>query len=99
MSRRVAGILLAAGRSSRMGGPNKLLLRLKSGTLVGHTADELLKASLSEVVAVTGHDSQNVDDELRSRELREKHVDPHKRAAAVMQAMNRWLEEQELKCA
>lgn len=59
-----------------MGGPNKLLLRLKSGTLVGHTADELLKASLSEVVAVTGHDSQNVDDELRSRELK-RVFNPH----------------------
>lgn len=69
MSRRVAGILLAAGRSSRMRGPNKLLLRLKSGTLVGRTADELLKSDLGEIVAVTGHDSHNVEQELSSRPL------------------------------
>ncbi|MGA0532079.1 NTP transferase domain-containing protein [Hansschlegelia sp. KR7-227] len=52
---RVSGLVLAAGRSTRMGGPNKLLELLEGAPLVRHAVDAALAAGLSEVVVVVGH--------------------------------------------
>ncbi|MBZ8134668.1 NTP transferase domain-containing protein [Afifella sp. IM 167] len=51
----VVAILLAAGRSRRMGGPNKLLARFGETPLVRRTAEVVLDSAASEVVVVTGH--------------------------------------------
>ncbi len=49
-----AGVVLAAGRGRRMGGPEKLLLPVDGVPLVRHAASTLLDAGLSPVVVVVG---------------------------------------------
>jgi molybdenum cofactor cytidylyltransferase len=52
---RVAILLLAAGRSTRMGGPNKLLAETDGQPLVVHAAQAALASQAVEVVVVLGH--------------------------------------------
>jgi molybdenum cofactor cytidylyltransferase len=59
----VAGILLAAGTSSRMGG-NKLLLEIQSETLLRRSARRGLEAGLEPLVVVLGHESERARAEL-----------------------------------
>lgn len=58
----VAGILLAAGRSTRFGETNKLLAELEGTPIVRHSAQVLLDpaTSLDRVVAVVGHEGDQV---------------------------------------
>ncbi len=60
---KVAGIVLAAGRSSRMG-VNKLLLRIDGEPLVRRAARAALDAGLDPVLVVLGHDADLVSREL-----------------------------------
>jgi CTP:molybdopterin cytidylyltransferase MocA len=55
-----AAVLLAAGESRRMQGPNKLLMRVDGEPLVARTARVLREAGVSPVVAVLGHASAQV---------------------------------------
>lgn len=57
---RLGALVLAAGRSSRMAGPNKLLLPLDGKPLVRHAVDAALAADLGPVVVVTGHEGEAV---------------------------------------
>lgn len=57
---RLGILVLAAGRSSRMAGPNKLLLPLGGKPLVRHAVEAALAADLGPVVVVTGHDGGTV---------------------------------------
>jgi molybdenum cofactor cytidylyltransferase len=52
---RVHVLVLAAGRSSRMGGPNKLLARFEGKPLIRRTVDTALASRASGVTVVTGH--------------------------------------------
>jgi molybdenum cofactor cytidylyltransferase len=61
---RIAGVLLAAGSSSRMGGPNKLLLELEGESLLRRAAKRALAAGLDPVVVVLGHDAERVRNDL-----------------------------------
>jgi molybdenum cofactor cytidylyltransferase len=56
--RNVAALVLAAGRSSRMGGPNKLLAEIGGRPLV---ADEVLRSRARPVIVVTGHERERVE--------------------------------------
>lgn len=56
----VAGVLLAAGTSSRYGEANKLLADYEGEPLVRHAARPLLESGVSPVVAVVGHESDRV---------------------------------------
>ncbi|HJU20364.1 MAG TPA: molybdopterin-binding/glycosyltransferase family 2 protein [Stellaceae bacterium] len=58
---RIAVLLLAAGQSSRMGGPNKLLLPVGGVPMVARVAQRLLAARARPVVAVLGKDADAVD--------------------------------------
>src|SRR6185503_18669432 len=58
--RRIAAILLAAGRSTRMGGPNKLLAEIGGKPLVRIAAVEALASRAREVIVVTGHQREAV---------------------------------------
>ncbi len=58
-SKRVSGVLLAAGRSSRMGRP-KQLLPWHGVPLVRHAAQTALSSQLSEVIIVVGFESSSV---------------------------------------
>ena len=55
----VSAVVPAAGLSSRMEGPNKLLLPWEGGTVVGAVASCLLSCGL-DVVVVTGRDAELV---------------------------------------
>ena len=69
---RVAGIVLAAGRSLRMG-ENKLLCRYGGRPLVIHAVDAALGAGLDPVCVVTGHERERVEAALHGRTLRFAH--------------------------
>jgi nicotine blue oxidoreductase len=55
----IAGIVLAAGASARMGRP-KMLLPMGGGTLLSVVAQALLDGGLDDVVVVLGHDAEVV---------------------------------------
>ena len=59
-NRHVAAIILAAGRSTRMGGPNKLLAELGGKKLVRIVAEQALASKASPVIVVTGHQGAEV---------------------------------------
>lgn len=59
----VAGVVLAAGRSARMG-VNKLLLRIDGESLVRRAARIALEGGLDPVLVVLGHEAEQVGAEL-----------------------------------
>jgi molybdenum cofactor cytidylyltransferase len=58
---RIAALLLAAGRSSRMGGPNKLLETIDGVPMVARTAQRLLSSRARPIIAVLGNQADAVD--------------------------------------
>ena len=60
-SRSIAAVVLAAGRSSRMGGPNKLLAEIGGRPLVRIVAEAALASQARPVVVVTGHERERVE--------------------------------------
>ncbi len=62
--KRVAGVLLAAGTSSRFGSENKLLADLEGEPIVRHAVCTLLEARVDPVVVVLGHDADRVETTL-----------------------------------
>ncbi len=65
---KVAGVLLAAGASRRMG-RNKMLLELEGESLVRRAAKRALAAGLSPVVVVIGHEADRVRAELKDLQV------------------------------
>ncbi len=63
-NRNVTAVILAAGRSTRMGGPNKLLAELDGKPLVRIVTEQVLASKASEVVVVTGHQATEVEKAL-----------------------------------
>jgi molybdenum cofactor cytidylyltransferase len=63
-NRNVAAIILAAGRSTRMGGPNKLLAELNGKPLVRIVAEQALASKATSVIVVTGHQAEQVEQAL-----------------------------------
>jgi molybdenum cofactor cytidylyltransferase len=61
---RIAGVVLAAGQSRRMG-KNKLLLDLNGKSVVRRAVEKADAAGLSPVLVVTGHERERVEAELR----------------------------------
>jgi molybdenum cofactor cytidylyltransferase len=59
--RRLAAIVLAAGRSTRMGGPNKLIAEINGRPLVRIAAQEALASQARPVIVVTGHQRDRVE--------------------------------------
>lgn len=58
--RKIAAIVLAAGRSRRMGTVNKLLIGVDGKPMVRHAVDAALAAGLTPVIVVTGHERDKV---------------------------------------
>ena len=71
--RSVAAIVLAAGRSTRMGGPNKLLETISGKPLVRIAAEQALSSRASPVVVVSGHERARVEAALASLDVRLVH--------------------------
>jgi molybdenum cofactor cytidylyltransferase len=60
-SRNIAALVLAAGRSSRMGGPNKLLEKIGGRPLVRIVVEAVLASRAQPVLVVTGHQRERVE--------------------------------------
>jgi molybdenum cofactor cytidylyltransferase len=69
-SPRVAGIVLAAGTSRRMDGPNKLLARVGGEPIVARVVDAVLGAGADPVIVVLGHQAEEVRAALAGRGVR-----------------------------
>src|ERR1700726_3799508 len=59
--KRIAAVVLAAGRSTRMGGPNKLLAEIARRPLVRIVAEEALASRPGPAIVVTGHQRNEVE--------------------------------------
>ena len=69
----VAALVLAAGRSTRMGPVNKLLAPLGGRAMVRAVVDELAGSSVRPVVVVTGHEAERVEEALAGAGVRLVH--------------------------
>jgi len=58
--RSLAALVLAAGRSTRMGGPNKLLAEIGGRPLVRIAVEQALTSQARPVIVVTGHQRERV---------------------------------------
>lgn len=58
-------IVLAAGRSLRMGRDNKLLLKYQGKEIIKRALDKFLSLDLAEIVVVTGYQSEQVSEVLK----------------------------------
>ncbi|MDZ7698707.1 MAG: nucleotidyltransferase family protein [Deltaproteobacteria bacterium] len=74
---KVAAIVLAAGKSSRMGRP-KQLLPFSGDILAGQVVDAALKARVSSVALVLGYRANEIRDALRER------IEAHPRLTVVL---------------
>jgi molybdenum cofactor cytidylyltransferase len=58
---RISALMLAAGQSRRMGGPNKLLAEIDGVPMVARVAQRLLASRARPVIAVLGNQAEAVD--------------------------------------
>jgi molybdenum cofactor cytidylyltransferase len=61
----IAAVVLAAGRSTRMGGPNKLLAEIAGRPLVRIAVEQALASRAKPVIVVTGHERERVEAVLK----------------------------------
>ncbi len=73
---RVAGVVLAAGGSTRMG-TNKLALPVEGKPIVLHVIDALLEAGVTPVFVVTGHERARLEALLSARPITVVHHADH----------------------
>jgi molybdenum cofactor cytidylyltransferase len=71
--RRIAAVVLAAGRSTRMGGPNKLLAEVAGKPLVRIAVERALASRAKPVIVVTGHECERVEAALANLPVRFVH--------------------------
>jgi molybdenum cofactor cytidylyltransferase len=72
-AQRIAAVILAAGRSTRMGGPNKLLAEIGGRPLVRIAAEQALASRARPVIVVTGHQCDKVEAALEGLDVRRVH--------------------------
>lgn len=65
---KIAAIVLAAGKSERMGS-NKLLANLGGKPLIRHSVDMLLASGFQEVIVVTGNEAEEIRKALHSLDV------------------------------
>nr|MBA3447468.1 NTP transferase domain-containing protein [Pseudaminobacter sp.] len=70
---RVHVVLLAAGRSSRMGGPNKLMALFEGKPLIRRAARRALASRAKGVTVVTGHQAGRIGEALFGLDVRTVH--------------------------
>lgn len=66
---RIGALILAAGRSTRMGSANKLLAEVDGAAMVLRAVDAALASQAAKVVAVTGHDAERVTAAIVGRKV------------------------------
>lgn len=69
----LSAIVLAAGRSQRTGGPNKLLHPLAGQPLLGHALETVAGLRLSQAIVVTGRDRDAIEHLARCHGLSPVH--------------------------
>jgi molybdenum cofactor cytidylyltransferase len=74
--RAIAAVVLGAGKSSRMGGPNKLLAEINGKPLVRIVTEAALASHARPVVVVTGHQREKVEAALAGLPVKFAH-NPH----------------------
>lgn len=62
---RIAAIVLAAGRSSRMGPHNKLLESIGGKTIIARVAEAAIASGADPVIVVTGFEADRIEEALR----------------------------------
>ena len=77
--RRVAAVVLAAGRSTRMGATNKLLAEIGGRPLVRIAAEQALASRARPVIVVTGHQRERVEAALEGLPVRIVHNPDYRR--------------------
>lgn len=70
VSSAIAAVVLAAGRGTRMGGPNKLLEPVGGRAVVRRVVEAALAGGASPVIVVTGHDGARVRAALAGLDVR-----------------------------
>lgn len=63
----VGAVILAAGRASRMGGPDKLLETWRGQPIIAHVVDAIAAAGLPPAIVVLGHEADAVRAALAGR--------------------------------
>jgi molybdenum cofactor cytidylyltransferase len=77
-ARRVAALVLAAGRSRRMAPVNKLLVKDGEGVpMVARVVDNVLASHARPVVVVTGHERERLEAALTGRPVRFAHAEDY----------------------
>jgi molybdenum cofactor cytidylyltransferase len=72
-ARHIAAVVLGAGRSTRMGGPNKLLAEIGGKALIRIAVEQALASRASPVIVVTGHERERVEASLAGLAVRFVH--------------------------
>lgn len=70
MSSDVAVIVLAAGRSQRMGSRNKLLLPIDGRTIIEHAVEAAVRSSIGPVILVVGAEGEQIGNVLKRHPIR-----------------------------
>ena len=73
----IAGVVLAAGQSRRMGEVNKLLADIEGAPMVVRAVDAVLASGVDPVLVVTGHESEKIRAALAGRAVRFVHNPDH----------------------
>jgi molybdenum cofactor cytidylyltransferase len=71
--RQVAAVVLAAGRSTRMGAINKMLAEIGGKPLVRIAAEQAVASNAKPVIVVTGHEREKVEAALKGLPVRLVH--------------------------
>jgi len=66
----IAAIVLAAGRSTRMGEINKLLANFNGQPMVAQTLAQVQAAGIRQICVVTGHEAEKIEAALAGHEVR-----------------------------
>jgi molybdenum cofactor cytidylyltransferase len=75
--RKVAALVLAAGRGTRMGGPNKMLADFGGKPIVRHAVEAALASRARPVIVVTGHEGDRVAAAVKGLEVTRVHNPDH----------------------
>lgn len=79
----IAGVVLAAGTSSRFGAANKLLADLKGRPIVAHAVETMVASEVDPVIVVIGHDVDRVADALADQPVTLVRNDEYARGQAT----------------
>ena len=69
----IAGVVLAAGASERMGKTNKLTLEVEGAPMVARVVDALRNSGVDDIVVVTGYEREAIEQALGDRSVRYVH--------------------------